>query len=80
VFLFQSLNEHVEGLRDFANTGVTPFAPNLSAITFADGVRLILRAADRVYYIQENAFSQGMYLSMLKEEAAGTPRQGEFMR
>lgn len=69
VFLFQSMNEHLDGLREIAATGRTPFAPELSAIAHAEGVRLILRAADRTFYIHENSFSSGMYLSMLREEA-----------
>jgi hypothetical protein len=62
IFLFQSLNEHVDGLKEFAATGRTPFVPNLSAIEHSLGVSLILRAAERAFFLQESSFSQGMYL------------------
>jgi hypothetical protein len=51
VLLFQTLNEHVEGLRHFAASGRSEmFAGDLSKIPHAQGVRLILRATDKLYY------------------------------
>jgi hypothetical protein len=70
VFLFQTLNDHVEGLREFASTGRTLFASNLSAVPHSEGVKLLLRAAERTFFMEENYFSQGMYLQMLKETAS----------
>ncbi len=66
VFLFQTLNEHVEGLRVVAASGTTVFAPSLNVIVHSEGVRLIMRAADKLYFQERHGFSQGMYLSMLK--------------
>lgn len=62
------MNEHVKGFKEFASSGESCFVPNLSAIAHAEGVRLIMRAADRLYYIQENTLSSGMYLHMLRQE------------
>lgn len=78
-FLFHSRNEHVVGFREFAASAKSCFVPDLSSIVYSEGVRLILRAADRLFYIQENAFSEGMYLHMLKQEIADS-KVGPFMR
>jgi len=54
VFLFQSLNGHVDGLKEFAATGRSPFVEDLLTIPHSKGVLLILRAAERVFFIEEN--------------------------
>ena len=78
IFLFQSMNEHVTGFKDHILFGKTIFPPNLQNIAYSEGVRLILRAADHHYFIQEKAFSHGMYLQMIKEEASHV-KAGPFL-
>ena len=68
MFLFQALNEHLPGMQEAIQQGRTAFVRDMNQIDQAEGVKLIMKAADRNYYMTINGFSLGMYLNMVRED------------
>lgn len=68
MFLLQSQNESISGFHEALRSGRTAFIADLDKIEHSEGVKLILRAADRHFYMEMNGYSFGMYMNMLKED------------
>lgn len=64
------MNEELPSFKEAVAMGNTPFPRNLSSIDFAEGVMLVMRAADRNYFLLQRGLSFGMYLNVLREEMA----------
>jgi len=64
----QSLNEEVTSFKEAVATGESPFPPSLSQIEHSKGVLLLMRKADRDFYLNSGTISFGMYLGILREE------------
>jgi len=57
LFLFQSLNDALPGMKEAITAERTIFMRDINLIEHAEGVKLIMRAADRNYYITLNSYS-----------------------
>lgn len=79
IFLLQSLNEMSSGLKEAIATGNSPFPPDLKKLDHANGVALLMRMADREFYLSRQGLSQGMYINVLKEELSQF-RGGDALR